>query len=101
MSANTSFFDVSILKGKQIIWTINLSKKENQVQHSIQEIEPDPQNLLDLAKNYINSLSANIDGHMDSINARYPGKAIRKLAKKIIKYKRIRLSELASQVLYI
>ena len=98
MSANSSYCDVSILKGKQIIWTFDLSKKEKEFERLIPEPEPTPQNLFDLAKNYINSLSSNIDDTMHSIIPRNPSKAIRKMAKKIIKYKRIRLSELATEV---
>jgi hypothetical protein len=98
MSAIPSFFDISIIKGKQIIWTIDLSKKENGHLHSPQISETISNNLYQLVQNNINDIISTLDASIPTDTAIDTDNNIRKIAKKILKSKRIRLSELASQV---
>ena len=98
MSSNPSYLDVSIIKGKQIIWNIDISKNENHLPLPIHDSQDPPQTLLQLAQNYINSIYSDPHETIPDFPILDSSKHVRKLAKKIIKYKRIRLSELATQV---
>lgn len=98
MSAFPSFCDISIIKGKQIIWTIDLSKKENGHVHSPDFSETIPNNLYQLVRNNINDIISTLEATRSAQTAIDTANNIRKIAKKILKSKRIRLSELASQV---
>ena len=101
MSANPSFFDSTIIKGKQIIWTIDLSKRENGLQENIPIRHSSPKNLFQFAENHINDLDFNLSTMITLRQPKDAAKSIRKLVKKIIKRKKIRLSELSSEVYYL
>jgi len=98
MSNNPSYLDVSIIKGKQIIWNIDLSKNENHLPLPIPESHDPPQTLYQLAQNYINSIYSDPHETIPQFPIHDTSKYVRKLAKKIIKYKRFSLSKLALQV---
>lgn len=96
-----SFCDISIIKGKQIIWTIDLAPKENGQEEAPQISIASPQNLYQIAQNHINDISRTINTTIPPNNPNTIANNIRTLAKKIIKCKRIRLSEISSQVLFL
>ena len=98
MSSNPSYLDVSIIKGKQIIWNIDLSKNENPLPAPIPEIPDSPKTLFQLAQNYINSIYSDPHETIPDFPVHDTSKSVRKLAKKIIKYKRFSLSKLSIQV---
>ena len=99
MSKNTPFCEISVLKGQKIIWTINLNRENKENENKILSNEDDKvENLMQLATQYIQQISKNVDEiKMDSYNAKVI-KSIRKMVKKLLKMKNMRLSELSHEV---
>lgn len=98
MSVNSSYCNVSFTNNNEIILTIDLRKKESSPTHLSKKHKQKVESLYSHAEAEITILNEIVDALPLDISSRNPDKTVRKLAKKIIKYKRIRLSELAAQV---
>lgn len=98
MSRNHSFCEISIDKDKKIKWIIDLAKNENSKKSPSKKTEYKPNTLYELAQNYINQLNSYLEEEVPPQPEKKTSKTIRKLAKKIMKTKKLRLSELASEV---
>ncbi len=98
MSRNHSFCEISIDKDKKIKWIIDLSKNENSKKIPIEKATYQPETLYELAENYINEVNLQLDEAIPSQPQKKTSKTIRKLAKKIMKAKKLRLSEVATEV---
>jgi len=101
MSSKTSFCEVTITKSKQVILTIDLSKKEPPKKKSVTKPPPlnPPESLYELAMRHINDISQKTYNKTSLKEDKSDSnKTTRKLAKKIIKCKKQRLSELAFEV---
>jgi len=102
MSTKTSFCEVTITKSKQVILTIDLSKKEPPKKKSVTKtpaLSP-PKTLYELALRHIDEISnKTYNKVIPKEDKSDSSKTLRKLAKKIIKSKKLRLSELATEVM--
>lgn len=98
MSQNHSFCEISIDKDQKITWIIDLSKNQNVKKSPSKKTEFKPNTLYELAEIYINQLNSKLD-EMEALQPpKKTSKTVRKLAKKVIKTRKIRLSELATEV---
>ncbi len=98
MSQNQTYCEISIEKDEKIILTIDLSKSENSKKNSLQKPYKEPESLYDLLKSAIDYLDEVNDNIPPPEPIRKVSKTIRKLAKKIIKVKKLKLTEIAGDV---
>lgn len=104
MSAKPSYCEVTITKAKKFIWTIDLSIKDTPKESIKKKPTPKhitlspPKTLYEFTQRHIDEISLKTKIKTDDQKHVSSSKATRKLAKKIIKCKKARLSEVAYEV---
>ena len=100
MATKNFYCDVVVTRAKKIILTIDLSKKESTKKKSVTKVVPlsPPKTLYEITQRHIDDISSKITHKIDEQRELGCSKTARKLAKKIIKCKKIRLSEVAAEV---
>jgi len=102
MSLKTSFVESSVSKSKKITWIIDLSKKESVKKKTPVKPVPlaPPKTLYEFMQRHIEEVSSktmNKAGHHEDPNSLR--KTLQKLSKKMMKTKKIHLTELANEVI--